>query len=81
MTRLAACLAGVAVLLTLAGAGTNMALDRESAVGVAFGVAFALVGMASAITGAVVASRVRANPVGLQPAHLSLWLRESRAAL
>ncbi|MDQ3105774.1 MAG: hypothetical protein M3Q87_11300 [Actinomycetota bacterium] len=64
MTRLPACLAVVAVLLTLAGAGTSIALDWDSAVDVVFGVAFALVGVGSAITGAVVASRVRANPVG-----------------
>jgi hypothetical protein len=64
MRRLPVTLAVLAVVLTIAGAVTNGWLDRASVVDIGFGVAFGLVGVACAVTGAVVASRVRGNPVG-----------------
>ena len=64
MRRLPWLAATAAAVLTLGGVGANVWLDRESPVDVAFGVMFGLVGLASAVTGAVVAARVRGNPVG-----------------
>ena len=64
MRRIPWVIAAAAAALTIGGVATNVWLDRGSPVDVAFGVVFGLVGLSSAVTGAVVASRVRGNPVG-----------------
>ncbi|CAA9347536.1 MAG: hypothetical protein AVDCRST_MAG72-1215 [uncultured Nocardioidaceae bacterium] len=62
--RLPTALAALAVLLVLPGAWLSAVLDYIDVVDLVVGVAFALLGVASAITGAVVATRVPDNGVG-----------------
>jgi len=62
--RLPTMLAGLAVLLVLPGSVASVALDYIDIVDVIVGVAFALLGVACAITGAIVAARVPGNAVG-----------------
>ena len=64
MRRLAWVLAGLAVLLAVSGAAVSTALDYVDWVDLAVGLAFAVLGVASAVTGAVVARRVPGNAVG-----------------
>jgi hypothetical protein len=62
--RLPWIVAGVAIALVIPGAAGTTAIDWTDAADLPFGVGFALMGVACAATGAVVASRVPRNPVG-----------------
>ena len=62
--RLPWIVAGAAIVLVVPGAALNTAVEWTDAGDLPFGVGFALLGVASAVTGAVVATRVPRNPVG-----------------
>jgi hypothetical protein len=64
VNRLAWGLAALAILLVVPGAAGTTAVDWKDAGDLPFGVGFALMGVASAATGALVASRVPGNAVG-----------------
>jgi hypothetical protein len=64
VSRLAWGLGGLAVLLVLPGSILSTAVDLEDPADLPFGLGFALMGLACAATGSIVASRVPANPVG-----------------
>ena len=64
MRRLPIALAAVACVLSVAGSGASSVINWTSIVDLPFAVAFALLGVASAATGAVVASRLPRNAVG-----------------
>lgn len=64
MRRLPTALAVLAVLLVVPGAATSTAVDWVDSVDLLVGVAFATLGVACAVTGAVVATRVPGNAVG-----------------
>jgi hypothetical protein len=62
--RLPWLLAGLATVLVVPGSAASTAIDWKDAADLPFGFVFALAGVASAATGAVVATRVPGNAVG-----------------